>query len=355
MSTEREAISTRGVAAAAGLWVAIHALMALLHLKETSAPLASLTALILVLAATAWAAAPLLGYAPWLSVRAALALGAVPVLASVSVTGVVDGPSLPGYGSWWPGAVGPLLAALVLRGHRWVAAGSATLACAAMVALVFVRFDDTDRAPVVAVTLVVPPVLWTTAAIGVRWLLDRAEGSVERYTLSRDDSRRREEQASATERSRTAHERRLREDVVPVLEAAATGDADDRVLRDRFAALERSLRDDFRRRRLLDADVRREVERARSDGVRVSLADDCEGPLTDAEADLARRCVLATLAALEAGELSARLPGGQGTLLTIVVATGDVSACSAAVATVAGERALVDADGGDLFVQVPRG
>lgn len=349
-------MSPRGVAAAAGLWLALHALMALHYVDETSAPLASLAVLGAVVGATAWAARPLLGPDAALSLRTAVVLASVPVLASVVVSSVVDAGSLPGYANWWPGAVGPLLAALVMRGHRWIAVVSAVLACAAMVVLVLERFEDTARAPVVAVALAVPPVLWTTAAIGVRWLLRRADSSVELYSAAVDDSVRRQAEADSAERVRSERERRLREDVVPVLAAVVDGDAGDQRLRNLLRSLESGLRDDIRGRRLLDAAVRREVGRARADGVRVVLVDDDESVLPDADAVLARRCVLAALRTLRSGDLSARLPSEDGTLLTIVVqSSGDAAAAAEAVTVAGGGRAVVDLDGGDLFVELPSG
>lgn len=354
MSAGAESLSPRGVAAAAGLWLVPHVLQAIHYLDETSAPAASLVALAMVVAATAWVARPLLGHDPALSLGAAVGLGAVPVLASVVVCSVLASASLPGYGNWWPGAVGPLLAGLVMRGHRSVAVASAGLSCSAMVALVLARFEDAQRAPVVAVSLVVPPVLWTTAAIGVRWLLRRADDSVELYAAVRHDSVRRETEAGSAKRVRQERERRLREDVVPVLAAVANGDAGDQLLRARLGSLESSLRDDIRGRRLLDSGVRREVGRARADGVRVVLVDDHEGVLADADVELARRCVVAALRALRSGDLSARLPGGAGTLVTIVVQSGGAAAAAAAVTAEAGAGAVVDLVEDDLFVEVCR-
>lgn len=350
------AISPRGVAAAAALWVSLHALMALVYAPEFDPPAPSLAVLALVLGASAWIARPLLGAAPGLPSAEAWALAAVPVIASATVTTTLLPTSLPGYANWWPGAVGPLLAGLVMRRHRIAGVGSAGLACAVMVVVVMARFPDAGRAPVVAVALVVPPVLWTSAALGVRWLLDRAEGSVQTYSASEASSVRRSATATAGERARAERERRLAEDVVPVLAAVARGllPGDDPGLRTRLSRLERSLRDDIRGRRLLDARVRQEVVRARDSGVRVMLTDDREEALPDGEAELARQCVLAALSVLRRGTLSARLPAHEAGLLTLVVQSSPaaVAAAAAGVLAVAGRRAVTDADGEDLFVQV---
>lgn len=70
---------------------------------------------------------------------------------------------------------------------------------------------------------------------------------------------RRETEVGSAERVRQERERRLREDVVPVLAAVANGDAGDQLLRARLGSLESSLRDGIRGRRLLDSGVRSEA------------------------------------------------------------------------------------------------
>lgn len=349
------AISRKGIAVACTLWLGIHAIMAVGHLDEFSTPLLSLIALLLVILSTVWAARPLLGFPGALSLPCVTGLACVPVLACVVVTTTLQPEFLAGYGNWWPGAVGPLLASLVLRRHAVAALLAATTSCAAMVMIVLTRFADSDRAAEVAVALVVPPVMWTATALAVRCLLGRAETKIEKFEAMSQLAELRLEAACSADRSRREREQRLRNEIVPALTSVAQGFSfDDQALRGRLRVLETELRDDIRGRRLLDSDVRREVARARSDGVLVVLADDYDGTREAADIELARRCVRATLRNLDQGTLSARLPTDATTLLLMAVqATGaTMTQVARVVMAIAGPRTEVDAGEEDLLMTI---
>lgn len=354
-SHSTHSISGEGIAVAGTLWLGIHAIMAVGHLDEFSTPLLSLTALFLVILSTVWAARPLLGFPSALSFLCATGLACVPVLACVVVTTTLQPESLAGYGNWWPGAVGPLLASLVFRRHAVAALLAATTSCAAMVMIVLTRFAESDRAAEVAVALVVPPVMWTATALAVRCLLGRTESKIEKFDATCQLAELRLVAACSAERSRREREQRLRNEIVPALTSVARGFSfDDHALRERLRALESELRDDIRGRRLLDGDVRREVARARSDGVLVALVDDYDGAREAADVELARRCVRAALRNLDRGTLSARLPADGSTVLVMAVqATGTTMArVASAVLVIAGPRTEVDAGEEDLLMTI---
>lgn len=347
-------VSGKGLFLAGSLWVAIHAQAAILHLAEFTAPLMSLAALALVIASTAWAARPLLGVQGVLSHPQAAGLGCVPVVASLVVTTTLQPAELSGYGNWWPGAVGPLLATLVYRRHAIAAVLAAAISCASMVAVVFSRFPDGERATQVAVALIVPPVTWTAAAIVVRWLLERSETRIEQFDAARHYEGLKLEATQLADRSRRDRERRLREDVVPTLTHVMRGFPDDETFQWRIRKLEAGLRDDIRGRRLIDPHVRCAVSLARKAGIDVSLADDDEHVLDDTDIELARQCVLATLRGLDRGTVSARLPADGATLLVIAIQATDsaMSRIASAVVAIAGSRTVVEAGEGDLILTI---
>ncbi|WP_127818952.1 hypothetical protein [Microbacterium sp. CPCC 204701] len=181
------------------------------------------------------------------------------------------------FGTWYIGGIGALMVIVLVRGRPWTAwAGLALLAVASMAWM----------GPIPALQLgLVGSLVWLVVAQLVVKLVERA---------ARDTSRlaRLQRAASAWQTSQVVRQRERRVQVQKALAVAgpvltrtvARGGelAEDDRLEARLA--EGKLRDEMRGPRLLDDDVRTELERARRRGANITVLD--EGGLDDVDEEM---------------------------------------------------------------------
>lgn len=238
------------------------------------------------------------------------------------------------FATWYLGGIGALMVIVTVRGRPWVAwAGIAILAVESMVWM----------GPVNALTLgLVGSVVWVVVAHLLRFSLDRAaRDTAQLAQLQRA--------ASAWQASQLVRQRERRVQVQralavagPVLaRAVATGgrlDEDDR-LEARLA--EGRLRDELRGPRLLDDDVRVELDRARRRGAAVTVLDEggldglAEDTLTAIRSQLAE-----TLRSAASDRLYIRTSPHESVAVTVVGRSGS-------------DQGLSDEDAVDLWREIP--
>lgn len=309
----------RRLAGATAVWVAVHLLLGLLHLGDHGSPALDLAAMVLVVLMTA----TVLLVGPW-SGRWGTALTAA-LAAAVITTALLVSPFLAadrvtGYGLWWPGAVGPVLAALALRGRGPAAVATAAALCGLTWWVVARAGLHPWQAGVTTLRLTGPPVLWTLAGLGVRLLLDRADTSLREI----EDATR-----AAVLRHSTAADGLLwahASDAVvvglgaPALrEIGALGDADQvtGAQREHWSATAHALRDELAGRALLDDEGRTAVREARARGVDIRIED--MSPAAGMASAQVRALVTAAAGVVRAGTLTLRRPPEGGAELTVVL------------------------------------
>ncbi|PRY15226.1 hypothetical protein [Kineococcus rhizosphaerae] len=298
------------------IWLSSHGpLVALLSLHEHRAPWLSLTALAVVLVASAWAVRPLLGGPLELRLPAALLLAAVVPVSGLAVTPFLDDSLWRTYANYWPGLTQIVVSALVMR-RRWLPALAAEIASAAVLGACLLASDLPHRGIAFA-ALNQPAIVWFSASLGVRLLFDRTARDVARFEA--DAGRAVAARAGAEARERSAAQRRedLEHSAAPLLRRVAVTGPDSPAwpLLSRAAlTLERRLRDDLRARELLDDDVRAGLRAARDRGCEVDVVDDRgPGAAHDREFVAQLRAVLAPLLnACGTARVTFRLPPGGG-------------------------------------------
>lgn len=347
----------------AGVWFGVHALLAVAHLPDTRTPALSLLALAVLVAGTAAAARPLVGGPSALSRREAVLLGCVPPVVALLQTPGVHADALSGYATWWPGAIGPLLVALALRGRAGVGLLSTLAALAVVAGVVVVHVDPPARVAVLVISIAGGPPLWLAAGVGIRRLVDRSSEAVRSLGGVEEQARARLEAAQRRRQSQAARRRRVQATAEPVLGevvAAARGGSLPLELRRRCRELESRLRDHLLASDLLDDDVLGAVDQARALGAVVTLQDAAGRALPDELHGGLRALVTVAVQAAGAGSVvTARRPPSADTVLTIVMTGPEPTVAQAAAALRRtgrqhGLRGLVvDDGGGDLWVELP--
>ncbi|WP_432572114.1 hypothetical protein [Kineococcus sp. SYSU DK005] len=351
----------RACAVGATLWLASHApLPALLSLGTTRAPALSLVAVGAVLAVSAALLRPLRGGSTALGTLPAWAAAALVPLCGLAVMPALPEEAWRTHANWWPGATQVVVAALVVRRHRW-AALAAELASAAVVAALVLRAGGADPWVRIA-ALNQPALLWFSASVGVRALFDRTAREVRRY----EEEAARAAAATAATAARAASARQRRADLdlaaVPLLRLVAAAEASDEAgwarLPRTAVGVERRLRDDLRARALLDEEVRRGLREARARGCTVDVVDDRAvraGGADEAFLAAVRRVFAAVLPACAEGAVTLRLPpDGRAATLAVEAAPATAAAVAAAVAAGSPQElaAEVDVAGGSLWVEL---
>lgn len=272
---------------------------------------------------------------PWLPVPGQVLALACAVIVPTAISWAV-GPDarVDSFGTWYIGGIGALMVIVMVRGRPWTAwAGLVLLAVASMAWM----------GPVPALQLgLVGSLVWLVVAQLVVKLVERA---------ARDTSRlaRLQRAASAWQTSQVVRQRERRVQVQKALAVAGpvltrtvarAGDlADDDRLEARLA--EGRLRDEMRGPRLLDDDVRAELERARRRGANVTVLD--EGGLDDLDEEVLKviRAQLAeTLRSASSDRLYIRTSPDARVAVTVVGRSMSVGAPS-------------DEDAVDLWREIP--
>lgn len=264
----------------------------------------------------------------------ALAL-ACAVLVPTAISWAV-GPAarLDSFGTWYIGGIGALMVIVLVRGRPWTAwAGLALLGLASMAWM--------GAVPALQLGLV-GSLVWLVVAQLVVKLVDRA---------ARDTSRlaRLQRAASAWQTSQVVRQRERRVQVQKALAVAGpvltrtvahAGElTDDDRLEARLA--EGTLRDEMRGPRLLDDDVRAELERARRRGANVTVLD--EGGLDDVDEEtlqIIRAQLAETLRSASSDRLYIRTSPDERIAVTVVGRSPSVGAPS-------------DEDAVDLWREIP--
>lgn len=217
-------------------------------------------------------------HSPWLPLPAqGLALACAVIVPTAISWAVGPDARVDSFGTWYIGGIGALMVIVMVRGRPWTAwAGLVLLAVASMAWM----------GPVPALQLgLVGSLVWLVVAQLVVKLVERA---------ARDTSRlaRLQRAASAWQTSQVVRQRERRVQVQKALAVAGpvltrtvarAGElTDDDRLEARLA--EGRLRDEMRGPRLLDDDVRAELERARRRGANVTVLD--EGGLDDLDEEV---------------------------------------------------------------------
>lgn len=347
-------VSSKAVAAAAAVWVLLHAVLLLLSLGESDRPALYLLAALVAVAITGYALAPLLGRPSPLRRGHALGLACVYLAVAATVTSTLSPVGFVGYANWWPGLLAPLLAALVLRRQ----AMSAVVAAAGGAVVLFVGALLT-QAPGerlgTTITLAFPLAIWPLGALAFRAVFDRADQVVA-------DLRRGAASTSARAQRGDAHDLavvRVLEEALPMLSNRVEGrtpTADDEV---RARDAETAVRDEIRGGRLLSAETRRGARALRADGWTVVIDDYAAHDATaDPEAehvaavllDVAQAVMAACLRASHRGRLELTAPSDPVTRLTVLVQATPASlpavidAASAALRPGTGEQRHSDVD-----------
>lgn len=238
------------------------------------------------------------------------------------------------FGTWYIGGIGALMVIVMVRGRPWTAwAGLALLGLASMAWM--------GAVPALQLGLV-GSLVWLVVAQLVVKLVDRA---------ARDTSRlaRLQRAASAWQTSQVVRQRERRVQVQKALAVAGpvltrtvahSGElTDDDRLEARLA--EGTLRDEMRGPRLLDDDVRAELERARRRGANVTVLD--EGGLDDVDEEtlgIIRAQLAETLRSASSDRLYIRTSPDERIAVTVVGRSPSVGAPS-------------DEDAVDLWREIP--
>ncbi|TQJ32747.1 hypothetical protein [Microbacterium sp. SLBN-146] len=264
---------------------------------------------------------------------ALLALGNAALVPLALAIGVGEEWRTATFATWYLGGIGALMVVVVVRRRPWI--GWIGLAILAVESMIFM-----GPGPALALGLV-GSVVWVIVANLVRYSLDRAaRDTAQLAQLQRA--------ASAWQASQLVRQRERRVQVQQALAVAgpvlarvvATGgllDVDDR-LEARLA--EGRLRDELRGPRLLDDDVRAELERARRRGASVTVLD--EGGLDGLDEDslaVIRHQLAETLRNAASDRLYIRTSPHESIAVTVVGRSGS-------------DQGLSDEDAVDLWSEI---
>lgn len=295
------------------LWLSMHVWHGLLFLDRRSVPALGLVALGLCVAATAYAASPLVTGRLTLSSGKAVALVAAGLTSAGLVLPFLDARAMQSYANWPVGALGPLLAALVMRRRPGWALALALGFCAL---IVVVAYHD-DAATSWDISMCFSPLFWLGAAVLVRRIFDWTDAAIGGYDETERQARQSAEVTAAREQVANARRLELRRDVIPLLERIAAGEPLPDVERETCGVLAARLRDDLRARVILSSEVKRLLTDARRAGTRVKVLDDRDIPVDDGVARDARRLIQATIEHLVGAEVTYRI-SADGTAITLV-------------------------------------
>ena len=316
-------VSARAVAVAAVVWVGLHLVLLVHSLEESSQPILYIAAAVVAVGATSVALAPLLGRPASLRRSQAITLAAVYVAVAMTVTPTLSPAGFVGYANWWPGAMAPLLTALVLRRHALAALVAATGGTAALtVGAVLTQPPGERLGPVVA--LAFPLAIWPLGGSAFRAVFDRADQVV-------SDLRQGTARSLAKTQRGEIHDlaaARVLDEAVPLLAKRAAGRTPTEGDEHRAQDVERTIRDEIRGGRLLDAVTRDRARLLRAKGWHVAIDDHgAHGVVAPAEdehadtlvSDLAHATMLTCLQASKPGRLELTAPVDAGTRLTLLV------------------------------------
>lgn len=341
----------RACMSAAVLWVGMHLWHAVAALEAHPHRPAAIAAMALCVAASAWAISPLATGSENLSATKAQILAAAGVAVAVLVTPFLDAQAVRSYANWPPGALGVLIAALVMRRRSEHASGVA--ACVCLLTLGSVNSDGLDL--VWSVSLCIPPLLWLGATILVRRLFDRTASALDRYGVITARAKAEAELDASRETSASKRRSELEQHVVPLLRALSTtnGTTIAPELQGACAAMEAQLRDDLRGRYILTESLRTLLNQLRGVGTEVRIVDDRADPNHDASSAAARLTIEATLPMLGGSKVTYRVvPDGR---MMTVIAEGNENVLKDVAALLGnlGEDALVDIEGSALYAECP--
>ena len=235
------------------------------------------------------------------------------VLVPPSVTfGVGAGSETEPHATWYLGGIGALMTIVMVRRRPWVAwAGILVLGVAAMALM----------GPPEALRLgLVGSTVWVGAAQLLLYSLDRAARDTEQLAQLQRAASAWQASQGVRQRERRVHVQRALAVAGPVLSRTiATGGALDDAQRLEARIAEGALRDEMRGPRLLDDDVRRQLELARRRGATVTVLDEggLDG-LDEASLALIRAQLADTLRSAESDRLYIRTSPDERVAVTVV-------------------------------------
>lgn len=295
------------------LWLSMHVWHGLLFLDWHPVPTLGLAALGLCVAATIYAAAPLV------TGRLALRSGkaAALVTAGLTSTGLVlpflDAGAMQSYANWPVGALGPLLAALAMRRRPGWALALALGFCALIVGSAY-HHDVTISW---YISMCFSPLFWLGAAVLVRRIFDWTDAAIGGYDQAERRAHLQAELTAAREQVANTRRSELRHDVIPLLEQITAGTLLPAESRVACGVLAARLRDDLRARCVLSPELKQSLDRARRAGTRIRVLDDRDVPVDDEVASRARRLIRATVDHLRGADVTYRI-SADGTAITLV-------------------------------------
>ncbi|MGL5826217.1 MAG: hypothetical protein ACRCYU_15595 [Nocardioides sp.] len=248
------------------LWVGLHVFLGVLY-REAAADKDRMywSAMALLVASSLVAMAPLLSQRPvWDSTPVIWALtAAVPIVQAANATALQPG-SLTGYANWAAGGLGVILASLAFRGHLPLALFAAAGLTASQTYVYFLRPGSDGFLVAKAALLAVPPQVWIAGSWAMRRAIRRSLAAA--HSL---DARALDGHIPESE-----HDVRFLElvaEVMPLLRRASkpTLEPDDR---ETAAMLATQLRDTLAARALMTSETMTSIRRARSHGIRVTVA-----------------------------------------------------------------------------------
>ena len=324
---ERLRIATICVAV---LWVGMHVCLAVSRLPAARRPVWLLLAVVILVLLSVWGMSPLVTRRRAMSLSAALVFAVATGLFGLLVDPLADGGRTAG--SWMPGAIGALVAVLVLRDRL----GSAVLATVLGTGVVLDSFVMGGQRHAsgrlsTAVLAAALPAAWLAASWSCREIANRSSRTVAGYWSTEAQAEVRSAEARRATELAALRRAELSELARPLLERIAAGGRLDDDLRARCRAVEQLLRDDLTARALVDARVREAVQSARGRGVAVSLRDDRRlGPVQTPDprsnggvvSTATRAFVARALDRVETGSVTVRVPP-DGDRLTFVVVEPD--------------------------------
>ncbi len=341
------------------LWLAVHGAMAIVLADRSQAPILSVFALVLCVAVSALVTAsamraddsPLPDWQAWLFAASVVVIGGL-------VTPFLAAEDLRSYANWWISPVGIIIAALALRRHPIPAASAAAGACAVIAAAVIRKTSPMGDIDLLTIALLwLPPPLWWTGGCAARYLLDRTDEAVARFSVAEAGARLRAAEGFARTQRADEHRAELAENAVPVLIRLSRGELKhDSTLREVSRQLEARLRDDLRGKALLDGTVRRAAADARGRGAIISIVDDSEVLERSGLLEKVRPLIAAALNSMSRGNLTIRLrPDGESVTVAIDGHGVDTSKMSEALQRSSHAEALathVDHSADDLWAEV---
>ncbi|GAA3030577.1 hypothetical protein [Microbacterium dextranolyticum] len=228
---------------------------------------------------------------------AVLALAVAAIVPSASWVAAGESARLANYATWSLGAVGALMAIVMVRRRPWVAWSGVALAALAAAAWIGM--------PAALARGVVGAILWVGLAQLISWLVDRAAHDTARLEeLQREASQWLASQEGVRRERRTQIQRALAVAGPVLARTIETAGRLDDAERHLAGIAEGTLRDELRGAGLLDDEVRRALSAARERGASVSVLD--EGGL-DVLSSEERAMLRAELARLISESVSQRL------------------------------------------------